>query len=245
MRTTQNTILITGGGSGIGRGLAEAFHALGNRVIIAGRRKQALDETTAANPGMASVPLDVEDPASIRAVAAELEARYPALNALINNSGIMRVEKLREPQGDLAGAESIVATNLLGPIRLTAALLPLLRKQSYSAIMNVSSGLAFVPLAPTPTYCATKAALHSYTQSLRFQLQGTATEVLELIPPYVATHLMDGAADPRAIPLAEFIAEVMAILKTQPAVTEICVERVKGLRFAAESGKYEAVFRGT
>lgn len=244
MRTTQNTILITGGGSGIGRGLAEAFHALGNRVIIAGRRKQALDETTAANPGMASVPLDVEDPASIRAVAAELEARYPALNALINNSGIMRVEKLREPQGDLAGAESIVATNLLGPIRLTAALLPLLRKQSYSAIMNVSSGLAFVPLAPTPTYCATKAALHSYTQSLRFQLQGTATEVLELIPPYVATHLMDGAADPRAMPLAEFIAEVMAILKTQPAVTEICVERVKGLRFAAESGKYEAVFRG-
>src|SRR5208283_2858369 len=137
---------------------------------------------------------------------------------------------------------AIITTNLLGPIRLTAALLPLLQRHPYSAIMNVSSGLAFVPLAPTPTYCATKAALHSYTQSLRFQLQRTATEVLELIPPYVATHLLDGVSDPRATPLGEFIAEVMEILKTQPAVTEICVERVKGLRFAAESGKYDAVF---
>jgi uncharacterized oxidoreductase len=244
MRTTGNTILITGGGSGIGRGLAEAFHALGNQVIVAGRRKQALDSTTAASPGMASLALDVEDPASIRRVAAELEARYPALNVLINNAGVMRVEDLRRPQGDLASAESIVATNLLGPIRLTAALLPLLRKQPYSAVMNVSSGLAFVPLAPTPTYCATKAALHSYTQSLRWQLRGTATELLELIPPYVATHLLDGASDPRAMPLGEFIAEAMEILKTQPAVTEICVERVGGLRFAAESGKYDGIFRG-
>ena len=111
----------------------------------------------------------------------------------------------------------MVATNLLGPIRLTAALLPLLRKQPYSAIMNVTSGLAFVPLAPNPTYCATKAALHSYTESIRYQLQGSTTEVLELIPPYVATHLLNGAFDPRAMPLGEFLAEVMTILKTQPA----------------------------
>ena len=244
MKITGNTILITGGGSGIGRGLAEAFHALDNHVIIAGRRRQALDETTAANAGMTSLTLDIGDPAAIRAFAAELAARYPALNVLINNAGIMRDEKVPAQPDDLADAEAVITTNLLGPIRLTAALLPLLEKQPYSAIMNVSSGLAFVPLAPTPTYCATKAALHSYTQSLRYRLQGSATEVLELIPPYVATHLLHGAADPRAMPLDKFIQEVMEILKTQPAVTEICVENVKRLRFAAESGHYDAIFRG-
>jgi uncharacterized oxidoreductase len=244
MRITGNTILITGGGSGIGRGLAEAFHTLGNHVIIAGRRQQALDETTAANPGMTSLALDIGDPASIRSFAAELATRYPVLNVLINNAGIMRFEKLQAQPDSLAGAEAIVATNLLGPIRLTAALLPLLQKQAYSAIMNVSSGLAFVPLAPTPTYCATKAALHSYTQSLRYQLRGSTIEVLELIPPYVATHLLNGAADPRAMPLDKFIAEVIEILKTQPAATEICVENVKRLRFAAESGHYDSIFRG-
>jgi uncharacterized oxidoreductase len=244
MKTTGNTVLITGGGSGIGRGLAEAFHALGNHVIIAGRRQQALDQTTAANPGMTSLALDVGDPASIRSFAAELGARYPSLNVLINNAGIMRFEMLRAQPADLAGAEAIVTTNLLGPIRLTAALLPLLENQPYSAIMNVTSGLAFVPMAPTPTYCATKAALHSYTESLRYQLRESTIEVIELIPPYVATHLLNGAADPRAMPLDKFIAEVMEILKTQPAVTEICVENVKRLRFAAGSGHYDSIFRG-
>ena len=244
MKTTGNTILITGGGSGIGRGLAEAFHALGNQVIIAGRRQQALDETTAANPGMASLTLDIEDAANIRSFGAEIAARYPALNVLINNAGIMRIEKLQSQQESLPDAESIVATNLLGPIRLTAALLPLLQRQPQSAIVNVTSGLAFVPLAPTPTYCATKAALHSYTQSLRYQLRGSTTEVLELIPPYVATDLLSGASDPRAMPLDKFIAEVIQILRTQPAAAEICVENVKRLRFAAESGHYDAVFAG-
>jgi uncharacterized oxidoreductase len=150
MKTTGNTILITGGGSGIGRALAEAFHDLGNHVVIAGRRKQALDQTTAANPGMTSLMLDIEDRANIRAFAGDVAARYPALNVLINNAGIMRREKLEAQPEDLADAEAIVATNLLGPIRLTAALLPLLQKQPHSAIMNVSSGLAFVPIAPTP-----------------------------------------------------------------------------------------------
>ena len=244
MKTTGNTILITGGGSGIGRGLAEAFHALGNQVIIAGRRKRALDETTAANPGMTSLTLDIEDPANVRSLATEMAARYPALNVLINNAGIMRIEKLVAQQEDLADAASTIATNLLGPIRLTAALLPLLQRQPRSVIMNVSSGLAFVPLASTPTYCATKAGIHSYTQSLRYQLQGSTTEVLELIPPYVATDLLNGADDPRAMPLEKFIAEAMEILKTQPAATEICVEPVRGLSLAAESGHYNSVFQG-
>lgn len=244
MKLTGNAILITGGGSGIGRGLAQSFHALGNQVIIAGRRRQALLETTRANPGMKFLALDIEDPASIRALAAQVAREYPALNVVINNAGIMRAENLLVQQEDLADAEAIVRTNLLGPIRLTAALLPLLRKQAQSAVVNVSSGLAFVPLAQTPTYCATKAAIHSYTQSLRLQLKGTATEIVELIPPYVATDLMDGASDPKAMPLDQFIAEVMQIWKTQPGVTEICVENVKGLRFAAESGHYDRVFGG-
>jgi len=244
MQTTGNTILITGGGSGIGRGLAQAFHALGNHVVIAGRRKQPLDETTAANPGMTSFTLDIQDPAKVRSFAAELAARYPALNVLINNAGIMRTERLQAQPEDLADAESMVATNLLGPIRLTAALLPLLQRQPRSAIVNVSSGLAFVPMVSTPTYCATKAAIHCYTQSLRYQLRESATEVLEIVPPYVATHLLNGASDPRAMPLEAFIAEVMEILKTQPAASEICVENVKRLRFAAESGHYDSVFQG-
>jgi uncharacterized oxidoreductase len=187
MKLSGNTILITGGGSGIGRGLAEAFHALGNQVIITGRRKQALDETTKANPGMKSLTLDVQDPAAIRTFASQAAAEFPSLNVLINNAGIMRTEKLIAQQPDLADAEAIVTTNLLGPIRLTAALLPLLQRQPSSTIVNVSSGLAFLPLALTPTYCATKAAMHSYSLSLRYQLRATTTEVLELIPPYVAT----------------------------------------------------------
>lgn len=242
MKLTGNTILITGGGSGIGRALAESFHKLGNQVIIAGRRQQALEETTKANPGMKWVTLDIEDPASIRAVAGQMTMDYPTLNVLINNAGIMRVENLRAQQDDLADAEATVRTNLLGPIRLTAALLRLLQKQAHSAIVNVSSGLAFLPLAMTPTYCATKAALHSYTESLRYQLKETTTEVVELIPPYVATDLLNGASDPRAMPLNQYIAEVMEIWRTQPQACEICVENAKRLRFAAESGQYAGAF---
>jgi uncharacterized oxidoreductase len=245
MKLTGNTILITGGGSGIGRGLAEAFHALGNQVVIAGRRKQVLEQTTAANPGMTSVLLDIDDATSIRALASHLGANYPTLNVLINNAGIMRAENLLAERVDVADAEATIITNLLGPIRLTAALLPLLRKQPHSTIINISSGLATVPLTLTPTYCATKAAIHSYTQSLRYQLRETTTEVLELIPPYVGTELMSGASsDPRAMPLDKFIAEVMEILKIQPSAAEICVETVKPLRFAVENGHYDAVFQG-
>ncbi len=244
MNLTGNTILITGGGSGIGRGLAEALQALGNQVIIAGRRQSMLDETTAANPGMKSMSLDVESPDAIRTFAAKVVAEFPDLNMLINNAGIMRAEKLASQATDLADAEAIVTTNLLGPIRLTAALLPHLMKQTHAAIMNVSSGLAFVPLVFTPTYCATKAAIHSYTQSLRYQLKSTPVEVLELIPPYVQTDLMDGGDDPRAMHLDKFISEVMLILESKPTPLEISVEKVKHLRNAEVENRYDETFTG-
>jgi uncharacterized oxidoreductase len=244
MNPSGNTILVTGGGSGIGRGLAESLHKLGNQVIIAGRRQKALDQTTAANPGMKSLILDVEQPGAISSFAADVVEKFPALNVLINNAGIMRAEKLLEQPEELTDAEAIVATNLLGPIRLTAALLPHLKQQPRATIMNVSSGLAFVPLALTPTYCATKAAIHSYTQSLRWQLRSSNIEVVEIIPPYVQTDLMDGAEDPRAMPLDEYIAETVSLMTSQPTPPEIIVERVKQLRFAAESGNYDGIFKG-
>lgn len=239
MNFPNNTILITGGSSGIGRGLAQAFHALGNKVIIAGRRKHALDEVTKANPGMASAVLDIDDPEAIQAFAKEVIKLHPTLNVLINNAGIMRQENLKAQR--LADAEAIISTNLLGPVRLTAALLPHLQKQSASTIINVSSGLAFVPFPVTPTYSATKAALHSYTVSLRVQLQGTPVEIIEIIPPAVATDLTPGRStkDPRMMSLEDFIAETMQILRSQPTPAKINVERVKPLRFAEATSTFD------
>jgi uncharacterized oxidoreductase len=247
MKTTGNTILITGGGSGIGRGLAEAFHRLGNEVIIAGRGQKALEETTRSNPGMKSLVVDVSDGKGIPSFAEKITADYPSLNVLINMAGIMQPENLLDGSGDLSTAEKTITTNLFGPMRLTSALLPLLQKQPRATIMNVSSGLAFVPLAMTPTYCATKAAIHSYTQSLRYQLKATNIEVIELIPPYVQTRLMgdEQAEDPKAMPLDDFVDEVMSILKSEPDVKEVCVKKVYPLRFAAEGGRaqYEQFFQ--
>ena len=242
MQMSGNTILITGGGSGIGRALAEAFHAEGNHVVIAGRRKELLDQVTGANLGMKSMVLDIGDGGAITKFSEKLQAECPALNVVIHNAGIMKPEAVQA--GAVADAEATIATNLLGPIRLTAALLPLLMAQPHAAIMTVSSGLGFLPMAMTPTYSATKAAIHSYTQSLRYQLRETSIQVLELIPRYVQTELMrpGQASDPNAMPLKDFIAETMSILKTEPETTEILVERAKPLRFAEVNGGYDALF---
>jgi uncharacterized oxidoreductase len=240
MKPIGNTILITGGGSGIGLALAREFHQRGNTVIIAGRRQSALDAATAANPGMHSLVLDTADHVSIAAAATDLTLDFPALNAVLNNAGIMRPEDLKK--GATADADAIIATNLLGPIRLTAALLPHFLKQPAATILNVSSGLAFVPLATTPTYCATKAAIHSYTQSLRYQLKDTAIKVLEIVPPWVATELMGPTpTDPRAMPLDAFIAETMQILATD--AQEISVKNVLPLRNVAATGNEAGFFK--
>ena len=240
MQLTGNTILVTGGGSGIGRGLAESLHQLGNQIIISGRRPDALANTTKANPGIVSLPLDVNDPEAIRAFAARVTAEYPSLNILINNAGIMKGENLRDLPSGLDDSEAVITTNLLGPLRLTAALLPHLRKQTHAAIINVSSGLAFVPLPVTATYSATKAALHSYTISLRVQLAETPVEVIEIIPPAVATELTPGRTpNERMMSLPDYIEQTMQILKAQPTPSEICVEHVKFLRFAEAQGNFD------
>jgi uncharacterized oxidoreductase len=247
MKMTGNIILITGGGSGIGRALAESFHKLGNEIIIAGRGDKRLSEVAAANPGVKPLSVDLSDPRSIKKLAKDVSHRFPGLNAVIHCAGVMIPENLLEGKNFEADDNQTVATNLLGPIRLTEALLPTLRKQTSATILTVSSGLAFVLMALTPTYCATKAAIHSFTQSLRYQLRDTAIQVIELIPPYVATTLMGDhqAKDPRAMPLADYISETMELLKTRPDAGEILVERVHPLRFAARNGpeQYESFFK--
>lgn len=244
MKITGNTILITGGGSGIGRALAESLHARGNHIIITGRREAPLKAVAAANPGMTWATLDMEDAAAIRAFAAQIVQDHPDLNVVVNNAGIMQSEDLTAEPFSLDTAETTVATNLLGPIRLTMALLPHLRSRPTSTVMTVTSGLAFIPLVATPTYNATKAAIHSWTQSLRTQLADTSVEVLELAPPAVATDLMPGHAEnPGSMPLADYTAEVMGLIEHGDTPRgEILVERVKPLRRAEIDGRYDQLY---
>ncbi len=238
MNLTGNTILVTGGGSGIGEALAQRFHDRGNTVIIAGRRKEVLDRAIAGRPDMHALTLDIESTEGVADFAARLLAAYPALNVLINNAGIMRFEPLDRSR-DLADAEATITTNLLGPIRLTNALIDHLVTKPNATIINMTSGLAFVPLTTTPTYNATKAALHSYTIAMREALKGKV-EVVEIAPPAVQTGLTPGQETRAGYqPLEEFADEVMALFGTQPTPKEILVERVGFLRFAESQGRFD------
>jgi uncharacterized oxidoreductase len=248
MRLQSNTIFITGGSSGIGRGLAEAFHNLGNQVIISGRREAALMAICEANPGMRSFVLDVTDPAAVREVANRVAEAFPDLNCLFNNAGVQKGHDFAsgQPVDDQAVLDEI-NTNLLGVIRVATAFLPHLRKHPGSTLVNVSSGLAFVPMSRFPVYCATKAAVHSFTMSLRHQLRGTGVKVVELIPPYVATEL--GRESKTAVPvgpqpmlLDAFIAETMKALEGD--ADEVAIGDAKKLVGAAGGDSVRAAFSG-
>lgn len=240
MNITGNTIFLPGGTRGIGLALALRLQARGNTVIVGGRSTEALD-ALAADHGLAGVRIDTDDAASIRTASAEVIERFPDVNVLVPMAGIMRAENWRDP-GFLADAEAVVTTNVLGPIRLIAAFTEHLQSRPDATILTVSSGLAHTPLRVTPTYNASKAAIHMLSESIRLQFAGTSVSVTELVPPSVQTTLMPGHdEDPHAMPLDEYADETMSLLEAQPDAHEIQVERVKFLRYGEVRGDYDQV----
>ena len=242
MDISGNTIFIPGSTSGIGLALALELRARGNTVIVGGRRADTLKQIAAEHPALDTVTLDCTDPASIDEAVAEVLGRHPDLNVLIPMAGIMRIEDWQDPASFLASAEEVVTTNLLGPIRLIAAFIGHLLTQPAAAIMTVSSGLAFAPLAVTPSYNASKAAIHLLSESIRLQYADTSVQVIELVPPAVRTALLPGQETSEfAMPLEDFVTEAVALLAAQPDATEIQVERVKFLRYGEARGDYPQV----
>lgn len=245
MKMTGNTILITGGTSGIGRALAEAFHDRGNRVIITGRRQDLLADVANGRSGIVGMYLDLNDPNSLTRVADDVRHRFPDLNVLIANAGISRTEDMAADDWDAAEAEAIVQTNILGVLRAVAAFLPVMKQQPAATIMATSSALAFLPRADFPAYCASKAFLHSWLTSLRHQLRNLSIDVLELSPPYLQTELTgrSQAADPRAMPLAAYISQVMTMLEQgRHPRGELLLEQDQARRWAERDGTYDRIF---
>ena len=240
MDITRSTVFIPGATSGIGLALALRLQARGSTVVVGGRRTALLDEIMTAHPGIDAVRIDTSDPDSIEAARREVLERHPGLDAVVAMAGIMQAEDWTSSDF-LATAERTVVTNLLGPIRLAAAFLPHLRTRPGAAFVTVSSGLAHVPLAVTPTYNATKAAVHRLSEGIRLQLEPEGVQVIEIVPPAVRTTLMPGQEDsPVAMPLDAFADEVVELLAADPDAHEILVEGVKFLRFAETSGAYDA-----
>jgi uncharacterized oxidoreductase len=242
MDISGNTIFIPGATSGIGLALAVQLDAKGNTVIVGGRRAELLERIAAEHPGLYTVAIDTADPASIDVAAKHVLANHPDLNVLVTMAGIMRIEDWHKPESFLAAAESVITTNLLGPIRLIGAFIEHLQAQPDATIITVSSGLAFAPLKVTPSYNASKAAVHMLSESIRLQLADTNVQVKELVPPAVRTELLPGQEDSDvAMPLDGYVTEVVALLENQPGANEIQVERVKFLRYGEARGDYDQV----
>ncbi|MFB6773033.1 SDR family oxidoreductase [Streptomyces sp. NPDC056337] len=242
MDISGNTIFIPGSTSGIGLALALALQARGNKVIVGGRRGELLERIAADHPGIDAVRIDTTDAASIATAAKQVLADHPDLNVLVTMAGVMHAEDWHDPATFLATAESTVTTNVLGPIRLIAAFVEHLRTRPDATIMTVSSGLAFTPLKVTPSYNASKAAIHMLSESVRLQLADTSVKVVELVPPSVRTALLPGQEDnEHAMPLDEFVSEVVGLIEAEPDAREIQVERVKFLRYGEARGDYDQV----
>jgi uncharacterized oxidoreductase len=216
MELTGRTILITGGSAGIGLAFALKFSELGNQVIVTGRRQSVLDELKADYPKLHTIQSDAADPVQIASLARRVKAGYPKLDVLMNNAGIMLHKNLKVPVADLDGLMAEVDINIGGVIRMSSAFIDILTANK-GTLINVSSALAFVPLPSAPIYCATKSAVHAYTQSLRFQLEETGVEVIELMPPAVKTDLSADIAEGDGITLMttdELVKQSFASLKT-------------------------------
>jgi uncharacterized oxidoreductase len=214
MRLTGRTILITGGSAGIGLAFAVKFLELGNEVIVTGRRQAQLDAVKAQHPKLHTIQSDSADPAQIAALAARIKKDFPKLDVLMNNAGVGVAKNLKASVGDLAGLMSEMEINVGGVIRTTSALIDILTANR-GTVINVSSGLAFVPVPAMPIYSATKAAVHSYTQSLRFQLEDSGVEVVELMPPAVRTDMTSefDEAGIKTITTDELVKQTVAALR--------------------------------
>lgn len=229
MKITNRTVLVVGGTSGIGRGLAQRFADAGSTVVVGGRNPDPED-------GLQTVRIDVTDAESVRQARDEVLAAHPDLDVVVTMSGVMLTEDLRDP-AHFAAAETTIATNLLGTIRVVDAFTPHLIAQGSATILTVSSGIAFLPFPLMPTYGASKAGVHAYTESLRAQLAGTGVEVTELVPPAVATAGQE-KVNPAALPLDAYLDEVMDLLATEPTPHEILVNAVLMHRWAERDGTY-------
>lgn len=215
MKLSGHTILVTGGSAGIGLAFATKFLELGNEVIITGRRKSKLDQVKAKFPKLRTIASDVSDAASVASLTTEVKERFPKLDVLMNNAGAMVNRNLGVPAADLAALTSEIDVNVSGTIRTTSALIEVIRANK-GTIINVSSALAFVPLSSAPIYCATKAAIHSYTTSLRLQLQDAGVHVVELMPPAVKTELSADLSEGNGVKLIttdELVAAAMKALE--------------------------------